>query len=191
MNPFKLFNNWYSQELQQSNVRIPSACCLSTIGLDGYPNARFVSLKEVKDEAFIFTGSFATRKGWELDNSNKVALTFWWTTTERQVRIQGDALRIPEPLAEKYFSERNREAQIVSLVSNQGQSIDNPKTLNQKFNDAEVLFKNKPILKPENWGGYSVNPLRIEFLEFKESRFHSRMLFTNINAKWEMQYLQP
>jgi len=191
MDPFKLFNQWYQEELKRSNVRIPSACCLSTIGLDGYPNARFVSLKELKDEKFIFTGSLATRKGSELENIHKLALTFWWSATERQIRIQGNASKISDSLAEKYFNERNRDSQIVSVVSNQGQHVDEPEKLNQKYQEAEILFKDKQIIRPENWGGYSVDPIRIELLEFKESRFHSRTLFTNIDGQWEVKYLQP
>src|SRR5438309_3912875 len=101
MDPLQKFGEWYSEELRQSNARIPSACCLSTIGLDGYPNARIVSLKEVKNEKFIFTGSLTTRKGLEIANKNKIALTFWWSATEKQIRIQGDTLKIPDTAAEK------------------------------------------------------------------------------------------
>src|SRR5215217_8011137 len=111
MNPFQLFKDWYGLELQLAKVRIPSACCLSTSGLDGYPNARFVSLKDVVDNTFIVTGPMSSRKGNEIDRSNKVALTFWWTETERQVRIQGEAKKISAQLADKYFFERSRNSQ--------------------------------------------------------------------------------
>ncbi|WP_299211085.1 pyridoxamine 5'-phosphate oxidase family protein [uncultured Aquimarina sp.] len=77
MNPFQLFNTWYSEELEKSTASIPSACCLSSNGLDGYPNTRFVSLKEVKDHAFIITGPLKSRKGLEMEKSSKVSLTFW------------------------------------------------------------------------------------------------------------------
>jgi pyridoxamine 5'-phosphate oxidase len=191
MSPFDIFNSWYSEETNQTTVRIPSACCLSTIGLDGYPNARFVSLKELHDSKFIFTGNLATRKGAEIDSIMKVALTFWWPNTERQVRIQGDASRISSEWADRYFMERNRESQIVSLVSKQGQLIEDLEHLNKQFDEVEISFRGKQIQRPENWGGYSVNPQRIEFLEFKESRFHNRTLYTNNEGRWKAIYLQP
>jgi pyridoxamine 5'-phosphate oxidase len=50
----------------------------------------------------------------------KVALTFWWVETERQVRIQGEATQISKTLADKYFSERNKDSQIISILSKQG-----------------------------------------------------------------------
>jgi pyridoxamine 5'-phosphate oxidase len=43
------------------------------------------------------------RKGHEINLCNKVALTFWWVETERQVRIQGEATQISKALADKYF----------------------------------------------------------------------------------------
>jgi hypothetical protein len=42
MTPIQLFSKWFDEELKRTTVRIPTACCLSTIGIDGFPNARFV-----------------------------------------------------------------------------------------------------------------------------------------------------
>lgn len=52
-----------------------------------------------------------------------MALTFWWTETQRQIRIQGNATAMSKTLADKYFSERNRDSQIVSIASVQGQLL--------------------------------------------------------------------
>jgi len=191
MMPIQIFIDWYSQELKQTNARIPSACCLSTIGVDNYPNARFVSLKEIVDDKFIITGPLTSRKGLEILQSNKVALTFWWTSTERQVRIQGEATQISDQQADKYFSERSVDSQIVSLVSEQGKAIDNLDNLNEKYLKAEISFGNKAITRPDNWGGYSIKPVRIELMEFKSNRFHDRKLYELVDGKWIMKQLQP
>ena len=66
MNPITLFQNWFAEAVEASSASIPSACCLSTLGLDGYPNARFVSLKEIVEDSFVVTGSLASRKGLEI-----------------------------------------------------------------------------------------------------------------------------
>jgi pyridoxamine 5'-phosphate oxidase len=191
MNPIEIFLDWYRDEANKTKVRIPSACCLSTTGLDGYPNARFVSLKEVIDDKFIFTGCLSARKGIEIESTNKVALTFWWPVTERQIRVQGNAAKLSRALADRYFMERERDSQIVSLVSEQGKSIEEPKLLEDRFQENETLYTDKKISRPPNWGGYAVEPVRIEFLEFKESRFHKRTLYTCINKNWTSVYLQP
>jgi len=83
--PIEIFTRWFKEELKLTKVRIPTASCLSTVGQDNYPNARFVSLKEIVESNFIVTGTLTSRKGFEINETNKVALTFWWTETERQI----------------------------------------------------------------------------------------------------------
>jgi pyridoxamine 5'-phosphate oxidase len=190
-NPIEIFSEWFIQEMNLTKVAIPSAGCLSTIGIDNYPNARFVSLKGITENNFIVTGSISSRKGLEINRTNKVALTFWWTVTERQVRIQGTATQISNELADKLFSDRNRDSQIVSIVSNQGQILNDTEELNKKYQDIEATFINRTLVRPENWSGYSIEPIRIEFLEFKPSRFHERKLYELADGKWIKTELQP
>ena len=189
--PIEIFNKWFSEELNLTKVSIPTACCLSTIGTDNYPNARFVSLKGIVNKNFIVTGTLTSRKGLEINETNKVALTFWFTETERQIRIQGNATVINNELADKYFAERNRDSQIVSIVSNQGSILNDSETLNKKYQEVETNFLNQILIRPENWGGYSIEPIRIEFLEFKPTRFHDRKLYELINGQWEYTMIQP
>lgn len=189
--PIEIFKLWYHKEQELTKVRIPSACCLSTNGIDGFPNARFVSLKDISDEKFIITGNLTSRKGVEIESSKNVALAFWWTETEKQVRIQGTATKISEQLSEKYFFERNRDSQIVSIVSDQGKKIENNQKLFDDYENIELTFKNKSLKRPANWGGFEIEPLRIEFLEFKQTRFHNRKLFQLFDGQWEITQLQP
>ncbi len=190
-NPIEIFKQWFQKEQALSKVRIPSACCLSTIGLDGYPNARFVSLKDILNDCFIITGTLTSRKGIEINNTEKVALTFWWTETEMQVRIQANATKITEQHADDYFSARNKDSRIVSIVSNQGEELHNVEELINAYEEIELKNKNKQLPRPNNWGGYRIEPVRIEFLEFKETRFHERKLYEKQNGNWKLTQLQP
>ena len=61
MKPIEIFTQWFDEELKLSKARIPTAVCLSTIGIDNYPNARFVSYKELIDNSgkwLIFSYKF-------------------------------------------------------------------------------------------------------------------------------------
>lgn len=188
-NPIIIFNQWFNEELSLTKVRIPTACCLSTIGIDEFPNSRFVSFKGIVDNKFIVTGTLTSRKGIEINQNNKVALTFWWTATERQIRIQGNATQISNEFADKYFSERARDSQIVSIVSNQGQQLHDIEALNKRYQ--EIDASNQTLKRPENWGGYSIEAIRIEFLAFKTTRFHERQLYEQTNSQWTKIELQP
>lgn len=191
MIPIEVFKNWFNEELKLTKARIPRACCLSTIGTDNFPNARFVSLKGILENKFIVTGTTSSRKGIEINLTDKVALTFWWTETERQVRVQGNATTLNAELANKYFAERSRDSQMVSIASNQGQKLIDIDVINKKYRDIETIFSNQPLTRPNNWGGYLITPIRIEFLEFKPTRFHNRKLFELTNGQWTETDLQP
>jgi pyridoxamine 5'-phosphate oxidase len=190
-NPLILFKNWFNEELKMTDVSIPTACCLSTTGLDGYPNARYVSLKEVTEDSLVVTGPLNSRKGLEIEHSNKVALTFWWTKTEKQVRIQGDAFIIQNKLADKYFSERDSESQITSVISEQGKEVEDFESLKYKFERGMLILQNTEIGRPDNWGGYSIKPIRFEFMKFNSSRLHDRKLYELSEGRWVVKQLQP
>lgn len=191
MNPIDLFKQWHQQETDTNSVTLPSACCLSSIGLDGYPNSRFVSLKEIIDDAFVITGSLTSRKGIELLQNSKASLTFWWSETARQVRIQGDALQIENELADAYFSKRNKASQLVSTLSEQGANIEHLAELKALIEKKQLETENTQILRPKEWSGFYIVPKRIEFMEFKLSRFHLRELYTRENDRWNSKLLQP
>jgi len=191
MNPIKKFNKWYKKEAKNSSVKIPSACCLTSIGTDGYPNSRFISLKEILDNKFVITGPLNSKKGIELLSNPKASLTFWWPETERQVRVQGDAVQIENNLADKYFKGRNKESQIVSEISEQGSEIENLTELITLFEQRKKEYLNVEISRPEEWSGFYIIPKRIEFMEFKKNRFHFRELFRKENGCWNKIILQP
>ncbi|WP_422105869.1 pyridoxine/pyridoxamine 5'-phosphate oxidase [Winogradskyella sp.] len=191
MDPIQKFKVWYNEELEKTSVRIPSACCLSSIGQDGYPNSRFVSLKELIENKFVITGPLDSRKGKELLANSKASLTFWWTETERQIRVQGDAIQIEKDLADRYFKERNKASQIVSRISEQGTEIDDLRTLIALLEKQKGHYSGRAVSRPEQWSGFYIVPKRIEFMEFKESRLHLRELFTHEGEKWNKLILQP
>ncbi|MCT4124051.1 pyridoxine/pyridoxamine 5'-phosphate oxidase [Elizabethkingia anophelis] len=186
-----LFNNGLEREMQVHKQKLPYACCLSTEGLDGFPNARFVSLKEIKNEEFVITGTLTSRKGEEISYNNKVALTFWWPETQQQVRIQGEVRLISGSVLDSYFSERNRESQIVSVVSDQGKELHDLNELILKFDAVANNTEISEIRRPDNWGGYAIVPFRIEFLVFSESRFHDRTLYERKDQIWQKKKIQP
>lgn len=187
--PIELFNRWYADELDLAKEKIPGVCCLSTIGIDGFPNARFISLKEVVGDSFIVTGPVTSRKGTEINAVKKIALTFWWKATERQVRIQGIVNTISERQADKYFNKRSLHSQAVSSICDQGKEIENLENLKKRV--LHKVSEATKIIRPNNWGGFSIKPIRMEFMEFKESRFHDRKLFELGNNGWTLSQIQP
>ncbi|HWV71875.1 MAG TPA: pyridoxal 5'-phosphate synthase [Pseudosphingobacterium sp.] len=188
-NPFELFEAWYKEYRQLTHSTLPASCCLSTNGLDNYPNARFVALKHFDKQGFIVTGSIASRKGVEIERSQQIALTFWWEETGRQIRVQGDVEPIDDAEADRFFAERNRDSQIVSCVSKQGALFVNSESMIEAYEALNLTTA--PIQRPADWSGYRIKPLRIEFLQFSKTRFHDRTLYERCASGWKITKLQP
>jgi len=187
--PFNLFAIWMHQQVAATKNSYPSACVLSTQGLDGFPNARNVSLKSIERPYLIITGSTVSRKGKEINAHPKVALTFWWEETKRQVRIQGLASVISEEDAHFFFNDRSYASKVVSTISKQGVPTKDLESLRVRFR--ESVKNQKPIEKPTHWSGWKIKPHRIEFLEFNASRFHNRVLYILTEEGWNIKQLQP
>lgn len=183
------FSDWFNEELELSTVKIPTAVCLSTMGVDDFPNARFVSFKELVDDSFIITGPLNSQKGLEIANNHKVALTFWWTETERQVRIQGHASVLSPEKANHYFKQRSIASQAVSSLCEQGKELVDREALELKTRD--LSSQKNSIPKPADWSGFSIRPIRMEFMQFKSSRFHERTLYECIDGSWTVKQIQP
>jgi len=191
ISPIELFNTWYGEHLSVSQSPVPAACCLSTVGMDGFPNARFVALKAVHNEKFVITGPLNSRKFDELATNNRAALTFWWQETQKQIRIQGYSSPVSEEHADIYFSERDRESRLAALASSQGKPVADPDELVVRLNKLIAEYDGKEIARPADWGGAAIEPLRIEFLEFRVNRLHIRTLYTKSDGSWQRIFLQP
>jgi pyridoxamine 5'-phosphate oxidase len=47
-------------------------------------------------------------------------------------------------------------------------------------------------VRPANWGGYRLDPVRIEFWQGRRSRFHDRIVYERQeDGSWTRQRLQP
>ncbi len=191
MQPLKQIEEWWSIAIEASPLNLKNAVCLSTIDEAGFPDSRFVDLKDVDLEGVIFCSSYDSKKGCDIKNNPKVGITAWWDHVGRQIRIIGHATKISKGEAIKYWETRNRSAQIATLSFNQSQILDNYELLEETFLVTESEHKTKPIPKPDNWGAYKVVPNSIEFLQFKQNRLHHREYFQFENGEWSRCLLQP
>lgn len=190
-NPLTLLSSWRKEEATLSGMQ-PLAC-LSTVGLDGFPNARIVTVKDIIDDTVIITGPLNSRKGAEINNNNKVALTFCCHETNRQIRIQGIAEQISKLLADEYFKERSASAKAVSIVCHQGQTLTDESIVKQQIAQelAKKMTNSTSLTRPNTWGGYSIQIKRIEFMQYQDTSFHKRDLYEQVDGHWDHQKLQP
>jgi pyridoxamine 5'-phosphate oxidase len=189
--PIAVFREWRREASATGAPSRPDAMCLSTVEADGTPHARFVDLKEVRDDGFVFCTSHASPKTAHIEANPRVALTFWWDQVKRQVRVSGVATRIPEGEADVLFRRRAREAQLASWAFEQSAVLPRSVSLGDLLNDVAERFDSGEVPRPPYWGGYVVTPDRVEFLNFEDSRAHHRVLYERQRGEWTASELQP
>lgn len=187
--PIEQFSKWFSQA--ESLIPEPNAAALATSNKEGIPSCRMVLLKAWSEKGFIFLTNSNSRKGQDLELRKEVALTFFWQKLERQIRIEGNVIKIPPEDSDRYFSLRPRASQISSWASSQGEIIESRSILEEKFQDIAAKYEGKEIPRPSYWEGYCLVPSRIEFWQGRENRLHDRFLYTRNEGSWEIVRLSP
>jgi pyridoxamine 5'-phosphate oxidase len=189
--PIKQFVAWFN-DAQVAKIAEPNAMTLSTVNENGRPTARIVLLKGLEQGKFVFYTNYQSRKGQDLIQNPACALTFFWPELERQVRIEGIAERVEHKISEEYCQSRPRNAQLGAWASPQSALIESRELLEQRLADMEIRFKGQEVLpKPQQWGGYAVQPLLIEFWQGRESRLHDRLLYELQENEWKIYRLAP
>src|SRR6476619_3024028 len=64
-----------------------NAMTLATADKQGRPSSRIVLLKVVDQLGFIFFTNYDSRKGQDLAENPRAALTFYWSSQERQICV--------------------------------------------------------------------------------------------------------
>lgn len=190
-NPLQQFRKWFYEAKESDQQAEPNAMTLSTLGLDGYPKGRVVLLKKYDEYGFYFYTNYESEKGKSIASHNKVSLSFFWATLERQVIIKGIAEKTSEIDSENYFATRPRGSQLGAWVSKQSSVIKDRKELEKQLADISKKFNDKPVPKPKNWGGFRVKPNAIEFWQGRPNRLHDRILYTLEGLDWKIQRLAP
>jgi pyridoxamine 5'-phosphate oxidase len=188
--PFQQFGFWFDQALK-AQVDEPNAMTLATSTLEGQPSARIVLLKGFDDHGFVFYTNYESRKGKELALNNKAALLFFWSSLERQVRIEGLIEKVSEQESKVYFDSRPEGSRIGAWSSHQSEPIGSRKDLEDQVTFYSQSFENQAIPRPPFWGGYRLKPQVIEFWQGRESRLHDRLRYRLIDGHWNIDRLSP
>ena len=190
-NPVDQFKVWLNEAIA-SEVHEPTALVLSTVSADCRPSARVVLLKEVAPDGFVFFTNYESRKGQELIQRPFASLTFFWPELERQVRIEGLVAKVAPDVSDTYFHSRPRGSQIGAWASPQSREIRSRQELEEAEQQYNEQFASQSLVpRPAHWGGFILQPERIEFWQGRPNRLHDRIQFDLSGGSWNRKRLAP
>lgn len=187
--PYLQFKQWM-QEAIDSEITYPIAASLATVSNDGIPSSRTILIKDHSEEGLVLFSDYTSQKAIEVAENNHAALLFFWKEFDRQIRVQGKVSKIDPIESEKYWDSRPKQSQISALASNQSTEISKAE-LEQRVKLLSEEFKEKPIPRPQTWGGYRISFDVVEFWQGRPNRLHDRFRYIKNNNEWKISRLAP
>lgn len=190
-NPFRQFERWFAEA--RTGNEMAEAMSVATAEADGTVSVRMSLMKAFDSRGFVFYTNFNSRKAAQIRDNPRTALCFWWPEFERQVRVEGVAVRVPEDESDAYFATRPRGSQLGAWASNQSEVLVGGRgDLDARLQQLEATYRDRPVPRPPHWGGYRVIPTLIEFWQGRADRLHDRFVYRLREAKdWTIERLAP
>lgn len=182
----------FREHAEAEGLPLPESMVLSTVGLDGSPDARVVFWRGLEGRKLHFFTNYESRKGRELEASGRAHLLFHYAAHERQVRVTGSVSRLTAEQSDAYFEARARPSQIGAWASLQSQPLEARAALEDRVREFEKRFEGVPVPRPPHWGGYGVLAESVEVWVGQVGRLHDRAVYSaRADGGWDFQRLYP
>lgn len=167
---------------EESKLPEPNAMGLATASADGEPALRTVLFKGWVGELLSFYTNYESNKSLHLHENPRASLLFFWPPMSVQVRWVGRVQKLSRQQSEVYFASRPRLSQVGAWASQQSREIPSLQILEAQVAEVERRFMGKEIPCPAHWGGWGLQPSRVEFWFGKEGRLHERYCYERSDA---------
>ena len=112
-----------------------------------------------------------------MTNNPNVAMTFYWRSGEKQVRVKGVVEKISPEDSDEYYFKRPEKSRIGAWASPQSKEIPDREFLENRYKEFEGRFEKDELKRPAFWGGFLVVPTSFEFWQGRSGRLHDRVKY--------------
>jgi pyridoxamine 5'-phosphate oxidase len=179
------------ERVAKTDLPEPTAVILATADARGRPSSRTVLLKGFDERGFVFYTNLESRKGRQLQENPRAALTFYWPPLGEQVQVEGEVEPVTSAEADAYFASRARESQLGAWASRQSAPLGSRWRLLREVIAFARRFGTGPVPRPPYWSGFRVRPDRVEFWKSARHRLHARDEWTLADGHWSCRHLYP
>lgn len=186
--PWKQARLWVDAAIarQEASGDVPEPVALSVATVDafGAPNVRTVLMRFFDERGPGFVSSSTSTKGEEMHANPQVAAALTWPSMFRAIRFRGTVELVPEAEVTAYWQSRPWGSRISAWASAQSQPIEGRDGLEQAYERYAAQWPDHgqqgDVPRPEEWVGYRVNPIEVEFWGGRRNRLHDRLVFTRV-----------
>ena len=187
--PYLLFKTKYDEALNKGQKSIEAISISSFERKINEVNARYVNLKFIKENEFIFFSNYDSPKASAFNSHNQIAALVYWSSINAQIRIKAKIKKTSNEYNQKYFFDRSEKKNALAISSNQSKPIESFSLVKKNYKQS---LENDDLKKcPKYWGGYSFTPYYFEFWEGHQSRLNKRDIYEFNGKDWIHSILQP
>jgi pyridoxamine 5'-phosphate oxidase len=187
--PYVVFKEKYNESLNAKQKNIEAISISSYNREISEVDSRYVNLKLVTNDEFIFFSNYNSPKASSFNSHNQIAALVYWPSINVQIRMRAKIKKMTDEFNQNYFFDRSEEKNALAISSNQSKPINSYTQVKENYNKS---LKNDDLKKcPEFWGGYSFTPYYFEFWEGHESRLNKREVYKKSDDIWKHLILQP
>lgn len=187
--PYQLFKNFYDEALEAGQKAIEAISISSYNPKKDEVDSRYVNLKFVINDEFIFFSNYDSQKAYSFNSHNQISALIYWSSINVQIRMRAKIKKTPTKFNNEYFSFRSLEKNALAISSEQSKPINSFMEIQKKYNKS---LMNDDLTKcPDYWGGYSFMPYEIEFWKGDKFRLNKRDLYKKNKNAWDHFILQP
>ena len=187
--PYLKYQELYDLALSKNQNQIERILIASFITDLKEVNARYVNLKYVIKDEWIFFSNYESVKAKDFLTHNQITAVSYWSSIDVQIRMKATINKSSKEFSDKHFSLRSKEKNALAISSLQSQPVNSYKDV--KNNYEKTLSSSDLKKRPTYWGGYSFIPYYFEFWKGHESRINKREIYKNENNKWIKSFLSP
>ena len=189
LEPYVLLRDFYLKALDSGQPNIEAVCISSYDQKNSFVDARFVNIKIIDGEDFIFFSNYESPKSKQFKSHSQITTIFYWQSVDLQIRMKCEIDRLNSKYSDEYFQNRKKEKNALAISSMQSSLICSYDDVQKNYFET---LKNEDLTKrPKYWGGFSFKPYYFEFWQGHPSRINKRVIYSNDDNKWSSYIIQP
>ena len=190
LDPWQQFSHWLS-EAELACPLDATSMSLATVSSSGMPSARIVLMKSYNVDGLVWYTDSRSHKGQDIAENPQASVLFYWQPLERQVRISGTVVLVPEATSNAYFTSRPRASQLSAAATAQSQVVPGLADLELSVTQLDKQTQGSAIERPLPWVGFCLCPTQFEFWQGQPSRLHDRFRYQQTGDAWSIDRLAP
>lgn len=187
--PYKIFKEKYDESFNAKQEQIEAISIASFSTDRNEVNSRFVNLKIIRGEEFIFFSNYDSPKAKEFNSHEQIAALIYWNSTNTQIRMKAKIKKTSKEFNNSYFQDRDFKKNALAISSHQSNQINSYDDVKSNY-EKSIKFEDLKAC-PDYWGGFSFIPYYFEFWHGHESRLNKREVFELKSKSWSKFLLQP